>query len=337
MGERNGSTVVRSYVYGRELAAMYAGSTPQYLSTDEVGSVTVSRNAGATPQRTFTSEPYGKIKAQTAASGAPALPVMYAGGLTFDQGTSYQFGVRRYSSANLTFNTVDQGGTGEAYSYASGNPVQLADPTGLFSWSNFLQDVNQISGYVASGAQIVATGCAATIVCAPAAPFIEGVAGVGAAVNLGSGVILGAQACAKGSCSGLIADLAFSLVGARFASGKLPGASGAGAGTAANAGDDLTRVGRWMSQAEYDQMVNSGRVIEGGGGRTFVVRPPNPETYKPGKGVYAEFDVPKGSLHPGGGHPHYAVIPGPNAGTTRFGPLPNQMPRATCIELVCRR
>ena len=106
---------------------------------------------------------------------------------------------------------------------------------------------------------------------------------------------------------------------------------------AANAGDDLTRVGRWMSQSEYDQMVKSSRVIEGGGGRTYVVRPPNPETYKPGKGVYAEFDVPRSSLHPAGGNPNYAVIPGPNAGTTRFGPLPTQMPRATCIELVCRR
>ena len=267
VGERNGSTVVRSYVYGRELAAMYAGSTPQYLSTDEVGSVTVSRNAGATPQRTFTYEPYGKIKAQTAASGAPALPVMYAGGLTLDQGTSYQFGGRRYSSANLTFNTVDQGGTGEAYSYASGNPIQLADPTGLFSWSNFLQDVNQISGYVASGAQIVAMGCAATIVCAPAAPFIEGVAGVGAAVNLGSGVILGAQACAKGSCSGLIADLAFSLVGARFASGKLPGGAGRGAGTAANgAGDALNgvRLGQQLArESAHSVFTSSGRLSSG--------------------------------------------------------------------------
>lgn len=111
----------------------------------------------------------------------------------------------------------------------------------------------------------------------------------------------------------------------------------AGASVAANAGDDLTRVGRWMSQSEYDQMVKSSRVIEGGGGRTYVVRPPNPETYKPGKGVYAEFDVPTSSLHPAGGNPNYAVIPGPNAGTTRFGPLPTQMPRATCIELVCRR
>jgi RHS repeat-associated protein len=108
-------------------------------------------------------------------------------------------------------------------------------------------------------------------------------------------------------------------------------------GTAAKSGDDLTRVGRWMSQSEYDMMLGSGRVIEGGGGRSYVVRPPNPDTYQPGKGVYAEFDVPTNSLHPAGGNPNYAVIPGPNAGTTRFGPLPDQMPPATCIELVCRR
>lgn len=53
-----------------------------------------------------------------------------------------------------------------------------------------------------------------------------------------------------------------------------------------------------MSQNELDQMSNTGRVIEGGGGRTFVVRPPNPDAYLAGKGVYAEFYVPTSSLQP---------------------------------------
>jgi hypothetical protein len=38
-----------------------------------------------------------------------------------------------------------------------------------------------------------------------------------------------------------------------------------------------------MSQAEFDKMSASGRVVEGGGGRTYV---------------YAEFDVPTSSLRP---------------------------------------
>lgn len=221
VGERSGSTVTRSYVYGRELTAMYSGSTPLYVSTDEVGSVRVTRDASAAPQRTYVYEPYGRVKTQTAVSGAAAMPLMFTGGLTFDGGTKYQLGVRRYSTATSVFSSVDQGGTGDAYGYASGNPVLFADQTGLFSWSNFLQDVNRVSGYVASGAQLVAIGCAATVVCAPAAPVIEGIAGVGAAVNLASGVVLAAGQCTKGSCSMAVQELAFGLAGSRFGGGRL--------------------------------------------------------------------------------------------------------------------
>ncbi len=42
-----------------------------------------------------------------------------------------------------------------------------------------------------------------------------------------------------------------------------------------NSGRGSTRVGRWMSLGEYDTMTTSGRVVEGAGGRTFVVDPPN--------------------------------------------------------------
>lgn len=58
--------------------------------------------------------------------------------------------------------------------------------------------------------------------------------------------------------------------------------------------------------------------------------------YPAGKGVFAEFDVPIKSLFPAG-KPEWFVIPGPNVGTTRFGPPPSQMPLATCISVVCRR
>lgn len=101
--------------------------------------------------------------------------------------------------------------------------------------------------------------------------------------------------------------------------------------------DDTTRVGRWMGQTEFDSMSSTGRVVEGGGGRTFVVEPPNPSacpSARPGS-VYAEFDVPTASLHPAS-NPAWRVIPGPNVTTTRFGPPPPEMPTATCIVLVCR-
>jgi hypothetical protein len=101
---------------------------------------------------------------------------------------------------------------------------------------------------------------------------------------------------------------------------------------------DTTRVGRWMSEGEFDTMSSTGRVVEGSGGRTYVVEPPNPNAYRatgPGS-VYAEFDVPTSSLRPAG-DPAHAVIPGPNVTTRLYGPSPPEMPTASCIVLVCRK
>jgi hypothetical protein len=107
---------------------------------------------------------------------------------------------------------------------------------------------------------------------------------------------------------------------------------------ATNTAADTTRVGRWMSQGEFDTMSSTGKVVEGAGGRTYVVEPPNPGAYRatgPGS-VYAEFDVPSSSLRPAG-DPAHAVIPGPNVTTKLYGPPPAEMPNATCIVWVCRR
>jgi RHS repeat-associated protein len=79
--------------------------------------------------------------------------------------------------------------------------------------------------------------------------------------------------------------------------------------------DDLTRVGRWMSLDEYQQMVNTRVVQEGSGGTTYVAHPADPAAYgrqaASGTG-YAEFDVPTSSLAPAG-KPGWAQIPGPNS------------------------
>jgi hypothetical protein len=104
---------------------------------------------------------------------------------------------------------------------------------------------------------------------------------------------------------------------------------------AARGGGELTRVGRWMSRQEFDTMSATGRVVEGAGGRTYVIRPPNPASYsgaRPGS-VYAEFNVPSGVLRPGS-KPDWAVIPGPNVTTRIYGPAPAEMPPATCIVCV---
>ncbi|WP_456243094.1 TreTu family toxin [Streptomyces gardneri] len=64
----------------------------------------------------------------------------------------------------------------------------------------------------------------------------------------------------------------------------------------------MVTVGRWMSGAEHQAMMETGMVQRGGGGFTYVVYPASRDAYisaRPGS-VYAEFDVPKSSLIPGG-------------------------------------
>ncbi|APU19207.1 DNRLRE domain-containing protein [Actinoalloteichus sp. GBA129-24] len=66
--------------------------------------------------------------------------------------------------------------------------------------------------------------------------------------------------------------------------------------------DGMVTVGRWMSGAEHQAMMETGMVQRGGGGFTYVVYPASRDAYisaRPGS-VYAEFDVPQSSLIPGG-------------------------------------
>jgi RHS repeat-associated protein len=77
----------------------------------------------------------------------------------------------------------------------------------------------------------------------------------------------------------------------------------------------MTTVGRWMSKAEYEAMKNSGRVVEGAGGQTFVsTGGPTSFTGAAKGSVYAEFQVPSNSLIQGGQTEWFKMI-GPNSGS----------------------
>lgn len=97
-----------------------------------------------------------------------------------------------------------------------------------------------------------------------------------------------------------------------------------------------TRVGRWMSQTEYDSMIKTGKVQESFTGTTHVALPANINAFgkqaKPGS-IYVEFDVPSSSLKPT--NEGWAKIIGPNSIEGRLvakkgQPIPG-MPFATNI------
>ena len=98
-------------------------------------------------------------------------------------------------------------------------------------------------------------------------------------------------------------------------------------------------VGRWMSRAEYEEMLRTGYVQESRIGTTYVARPANPNAFvKQAKvgSLYIEFDVPSVSLISTGDE--WAKIIGPNSLQGRYAlikglPIP-QMPRAYNIQII---
>lgn len=84
---------------------------------------------------------------------------------------------------------------------------------------------------------------------------------------------------------------------------------------------ETTRVGRWMSQQEYDQMVSTGRVqMSPNGNTTYVANPADISAFqkqaKPGS-IYVEFDVESARIYPGG-KIGWAQIPGPGSLYDRY-------------------
>ncbi|MDU3267381.1 MAG: DUF637 domain-containing protein [Klebsiella oxytoca] len=80
----------------------------------------------------------------------------------------------------------------------------------------------------------------------------------------------------------------------------------------------FSRVGRWMSPAEFNKMQLTGKVVQGGGGQTFVSTN-GVLDYKgaasPGS-IYVEFDVPTSSLLKGGKDGWFKLI-GPDANASQ--------------------
>ena len=106
-----------------------------------------------------------------------------------------------------------------------------------------------------------------------------------------------------------------------------------------SAGKGTTRVGRWMSEAEYKKMNASNMVQESYSTTTHVANPADINAFAkqaaPGS-IYVEFDVPTQSLKSTG--TGWAKIVGPNSFEGRhyieLGMPKPEMPPATNIQIV---
>lgn len=89
--------------------------------------------------------------------------------------------------------------------------------------------------------------------------------------------------------------------------------------TAALLASNLSRVGRWMSRAEYQAMKTTKVVQADSAGMHRVAYPATPDAYKaaPKGDIYVEYDVPTSSLSPGGTEA-WRTIYGPGSPAARL-------------------
>ena len=101
-----------------------------------------------------------------------------------------------------------------------------------------------------------------------------------------------------------------------------------------------TRVGRWMSQKEYDKMVASGKVQMSGDNKVHVANPADINAFgkqAPNGSLYVEFDVPSNTISKGGTD-GWGIINGPGSLLDRLNakkglPRITEMPSATNITI----
>ena len=133
-----------SYLYG-------VGSTPfvqinkttgtlEYLHGDERGSIIAASTSTGAYSWFKTFDEYGYESTLTPQSGVPRVTTRFAyAGEYQDPDTGlYNLRARWFEPETGSFLNIDPalGSTGEAYSYASANPLSNTDPLGLWSWDD---------------------------------------------------------------------------------------------------------------------------------------------------------------------------------------------------------
>ncbi|MFF7980191.1 RHS repeat-associated core domain-containing protein [Streptomyces sp. NPDC007901] len=201
------------YVYGpanMPVEQIGSGDTQWYFH-DQLGSTRALTDSSGAVDCTYDYTQYGAVLGHT---GTASTPLQYTGQYTDAESGLVYLRARYYDPATAQFLTVDPevDNTLEAYVYVAGNPLNLADLTGLcWSWASSLchaasatdhfihKHVDTISNIsaIAGGVAIVATiGSALCPVCAP---VLLPVAGIATAVMLVTQIAVTYDKCRYGS------------------------------------------------------------------------------------------------------------------------------------------
>jgi RHS repeat-associated protein len=110
-----------------------SGGTPQWLLTDNLGSVRQVVNTSGTVLDQLTYDPFGGLVSETNATNGDRFK--YAGGAYDSITGQYQFGARYYGPSDGRFESQDPlgfaAGDTDLYRYVFNGPTDVVDPTGL--------------------------------------------------------------------------------------------------------------------------------------------------------------------------------------------------------------
>lgn len=171
-----------SYLYGPGGAPVeqIAGSTTQWYFHDQLGSTRALTDSTGAVTGSYAYTPYGTVSAHT---GTAATALQYTGQYTDAESGLVYLRARYYDPATAQFLTVDPDldVTLSPFGYASDNPLNGIDPSGMWSLGGFIHKhigtiglVNGIASGVAGVAGMVTGACAASGLepCAAVAGFI---------------------------------------------------------------------------------------------------------------------------------------------------------------------
>jgi len=140
---------------GGKLVGERIGANSYYYLFDGLGSVVALTDGSGTVVDTYSYDPYGKVT--PGASNSVTNPWQYTGGYLDSETGLVKLGQRYYDPSTGRWTQLDPLGGG--YVYASDNPINFTDPTGLFNGAIFAGGAaTAVVGAVAATAGVVLTG-----------------------------------------------------------------------------------------------------------------------------------------------------------------------------------
>lgn len=160
---------------GRPQALNLSTGENTYLATDGQGSVTalISSTTGNPVAATYTYDPYGLVTATTGTGlAATSNPYRQAAGIQDPLTGWNRHGTRYHDTTTGRWSTTDpitrlnDPNQANQYAYAASNPINYADPTGKYVWTDIIGTAVALASGTACS---IGTAMAGTILCGAAA------------------------------------------------------------------------------------------------------------------------------------------------------------------------